>query len=89
MKKGIIIFKKCYCKNQTRRVIITDDKEKFSVYHLTKCKGCSWNTEVFPDKLINTGDFTRFSYSDGKRNIEWETITYKDGTCYLYEEEQI
>lgn len=89
MEKRIIIFKKCYCKDNCRRAIIITDWSKTTVYHLTKCKDCCWNSEVFPDKLINTDSEGVFKFSDGKRFIEWRTRCYTERVCYLYEEEQI
>lgn len=85
MNKRTVVFKKCCCKDFTRKTIIVDNDDKFSVYHVTRCDGCRM-VEVFPDNL-KCGD--GWEYNDGRRFIEWETRNYKAGSCYLYEEEKI
>jgi hypothetical protein len=84
MNKRTVLFKKCVCE-KSKKVSIILDTDKISVFHLISCHGCGL-IEVFPDNF-KYGD--GWEYKDGRRTIEWERADYREGFCYLYEEEQI
>lgn len=77
MNKDVIIYKKCSCKDGTKRTVICDSKEGFKVFYITRCKSCKYLREGFSNSFL---------ISD---RVTTEKIDYKKEFCYLYEEEQI